>query len=127
MKKISVFDSTLRDGAQGQGINFSLQDKMHIVQALDELGVDYIEAGNPSANPKDLAFFNEIKNYPLKNAKLVAFGATRRKNRACEDDENLLSLVNAGTEVVTIFWEILGFSSNKNFENFIRRKSFHDF
>lgn len=113
MKKISVFDSTLRDGAQGQGINFSLQDKMHIVQALDELGVDYIEAGNPSANPKDLAFFNEIKNYPLKNAKLVAFGATRRKNIACEDDENLLSLVNAGTEVVTIFGKSWDFQVTK--------------
>ncbi|MBE6350482.1 MAG: citramalate synthase [Spirochaetaceae bacterium] len=113
MKKVSLFDSTLRDGAQGQGINFSLQDKLHIVQALDELGVDYIEAGNPGANPKDLAFFNEIKNYPLTHAKLAAFGATRRKDISCENDENLQSLVNAGTEVVVIFGKSWDFQVTK--------------
>jgi len=76
---VEIFDSTLRDGAQGEGISFSVQDKLSIVKALDELGVAFIEAGNPGSNPKDLEFFSEAKKIKLKNAKLVAFGSTRRK------------------------------------------------
>ena len=81
---VTILDSTLRDGAQGEGISFSLQDKISIVQILDELGVTYIEAGNPSSNPKDELFFAEMKNIKLTNAKLAAFGSTRRKNTKCE-------------------------------------------
>ena len=74
-KKIDVFDSTLRDGAQGEGISFSVEDKIKIVKALDRLGVSYIEAGNPGSNPKDLEFFEKIKNVGLSNSKIVAFGS----------------------------------------------------
>lgn len=103
MKKIEILDSTLRDGAQGEGISFSLQDKIHICQALDELGIAYIEAGNPVSNPKDAEFFKEMRKISLKNAKLCAFGSTRRKNIKCADDANLKSLLEAHTECVVIF------------------------
>lgn len=101
--KIDIFDSTLRDGAQGEGINFSVQDKIHIAQALDELGVSFVEAGNPGSNPKDMEFFQEMKSHPLKNAVLCAFGATRRKDTKCGDDANLRSLLAAGTKCVVVF------------------------
>jgi len=103
MNKIEILDSTLRDGAQGEGINFSVQDKVHICQALDALGIQYIEAGNPGSNPKDMEFFQVMKNNPLPTARLCAFGSTRRKNIACQDDANLQSLLAADTEVVVIF------------------------
>ena len=101
--KTHVFDSTLRDGAQGEGISFSVQDKLHIVRALDELGVAFIEAGNPGSNPKDLEFFGEVKKVKLENARLVAFGSTRRKDMKAGDDSNLRSLLAAGTDCVAIF------------------------
>ena len=103
MKKITILDSTLRDGAQGEGISFSVQDKIHICQALDELGIQYIEAGNPGSNPKDMEFFQEVKKVPLKNARICAFGATRRKDSTCEQDANLQSLLQADTDTVVIF------------------------
>ena len=103
MKKITILDSTLRDGAQGEGISFSVKDKIHICQALDELGIQYIEAGNPGSNPKDMEFFQEIKKVPLKNAKICAFGATRRKDITCEQDSQIQSLLNAETDTVVIF------------------------
>ena len=102
-KQITILDSTLRDGAQGGGISFSVQDKLYIVQALDGLGVSYIEAGNPGSNPKDLEFFEEVKKIPLQNARIVAFGSTRRKDISCAEDANLQSLLVAGTETVVIF------------------------
>ena len=102
-RNIEIFDSTLRDGAQGQGISFSLEDKLKIVKALDEIGVDYIEAGNPGSNPKDMEFFNVVKNIKLKNSKLVAFGSTRKPNIKIEDDINIKSLIKAETEFVSIF------------------------
>ncbi len=100
---ISVLDSTLRDGAQGEGISFSVQDKLHIVQALDELGVTYVEAGNPGSNPKDLEFFREAEKMKLSRSKLAAFGATRRKDIKASEDANLQSLLTANTETVVIF------------------------
>ena len=103
MKKITILDSTLRDGAQGEGISFSVKDKIHICQALDELGIQYIEAGNPGSNPKDMEFFQEIQKIPLKNAQVCAFGATRRKDTTCEQDSQLQSLLQAGTDTVVIF------------------------
>lgn len=120
--RIEIFDSTLRDGAQGEGISFSLSDKLSIVKALDDFGVDYIEAGNPFANPKDIAFFQRMKQEPLKHAKLCAFGSTRRKNTKAEDDPNLLSLMETGTQTVVIFgkaWDlhaqkVLGVSLEEN-------------
>lgn len=101
--KLEIFDSSLRDGAQGEGISFSVLDKLKIVQLLDTLGVDYAEAGNPGSNPKDLEFFQEVKSLTLKNLKLVAFGATRRRNSRASEDANIASLVNAGTTWVSIF------------------------
>lgn len=103
MKKIDIFDSTLRDGSQGEGISYSVQDKLNIVRALDELGVSFIEAGNPGSNPKDMEFFQEAKKLKLEHSKLVAFGSTRRKDIQCSEDANLQSLLSAETEYVCIF------------------------
>lgn len=102
-KKIYIFDSTLRDGAQGQGISFSLEDKLKIVNALDNIGVAYIEAGNPGSNPKDMEFFKRAKDLKLSNSKLAAFGSTRRPEVKVEEDGNLKNLLNAETEVTVIF------------------------
>lgn len=103
MKNIFVYDSTLRDGAQAQGISFTVNDKLKIAASLDEFGIDYIEAGNPGSNPKDLEFFEKIKRKPLKRAKLVAFGSTRRANTATCDDANVKAILSADTPVVAIF------------------------
>ena len=73
-QRIEIFDSTLRDGAQAEGISFSVEDKLKIAKALDELGVAYIEAGNPGSNPKDIEFFEKMRTTTMKNAKLTAFG-----------------------------------------------------
>jgi len=95
MKKIVIYDSTLRDGAQGRNISFTVADKIKIVKKLDELGVDYIEAGNPGSNPKDHEFFEQISKIELKTSKIVAFGSTRRPNINVEDDNNVKSLLAA--------------------------------
>ncbi len=107
--RIEIFDSTLRDGAQGEGITFSVEDKLNIVKALDALGIAYIEAGNPGSNPKDLEFFERVKSVQLEYAKLCAFGSTRRRDIKVEDDANVCSLLSADTPVVTIFgksWDL---------------------
>ncbi|WP_183279847.1 citramalate synthase [Clostridium fungisolvens] len=102
-KKIYILDSTLRDGAQGQGISFSLEDKIKICKCLDDLGIDFIEAGNPGSNPKDLELFKSMKNIKLNHAKLVAFGSTRRAGSKVEDDKNLKDLLDAGVETIVLF------------------------
>ncbi len=112
-KNIEILDSTLRDGSQGEGISYSVQDKIHIVQALDELGVKYIEAGNPGSNPKDMEFFQRAKELKLKTAKLVAFGSTRRKDCSCAEDANLQSLLSADTEDVCIFGKTWDFQATE--------------
>lgn len=103
MKKIEIYDTTLRDGAQSEGINFSPSDKLKIVKLLDELGVDFIEVGWPGANPKDIEVFNELKNFKLKNAKITAFGCTRKPNIKAEEDKILEMLLEAKTDIITIF------------------------
>lgn len=103
MNRIEIFDSTLRDGAQGEGIVFSLQDKINIIKILDDFGIDFIEAGNPSSNPKDFEFFEQLRNVPVKNSRIVAFGSTRRKGEKAENDEALCKLALCGAEYVTIF------------------------
>lgn len=103
MKKVTVFDSTLRDGAQAEGVSFSVEDKIKIVKALDRLGLDYVEAGNPGSNPKDLEFFERIKSVELKNTKIAAFGSTRRRGISPSEDGNLQALLGAGTDTVAIF------------------------
>lgn len=100
---IEIFDSTLRDGAQGESISFSVEDKLSIVKALDDIGVPYIEAGNPFSNPKDIDFFKKANDMRLKHSVLVAFGSTRRKGLTAEDDSNLAALLSAETKAVAIF------------------------
>lgn len=107
--KVEIFDSTLRDGAQARGINYSLSDKLQMLTLLDSLGVDYIEAGNPASNPKERQFFEEAVKMPLKNARLVAFGSTRRKNTPVEEDLGVKALMEAGTGAVAVFgksWDL---------------------
>lgn len=103
MSHVQLFDSTLRDGAQGAHISFSTEDKLNIIRILDDLGLDFIEAGNPFAGPAERAFFERARSLSLKHAKLVAFGSTRRKNCTAEQDANLNSLLDAQTEYVAIF------------------------
>ncbi len=102
-ERVALFDSTLRDGAQAEGISFSVLDKLKIVKLLDDLGIDYVEAGNPGSNPKDLEFFQQVASMELHHVQLVAFGATRRRNIAVQDDDNIASLLSAKTPVVSIF------------------------
>lgn len=103
MSRVEIFDSTLRDGSQAEGISFSVSDKLKIVKLLDELCIDYIEAGNPGSNPKDMLFFEELKKVKLQNSKLVAFGSTRRYNTEVKDDSNLQAILNSGVETICIF------------------------
>ena len=101
--KVEVYDTTLRDGSQGEGINFSVADKLRIADRLDQFGVDYIEGGWPGSNPKDIEFFAKAQKRKFKNAQLAAFGSTRRKGVAVESDEQVRLLLDAATPVVTIF------------------------
>jgi 2-isopropylmalate synthase len=108
-KQVTLYDTTLRDGAQAEDISFSLEDKLRITRRLDEFGVHYIEGGWPGASPKEAAYFVEAAALTLKNAKLAAFGSTRRARKKASDDDNLRALVAAKTPVVTIFgksWEL---------------------
>jgi 2-isopropylmalate synthase len=122
MTRIQIYDTTLRDGSQGEGVNFSLQDKLLITRRLDELGFDYIEGGYPLSNPKDFEYFQEVRKLPLKHAKVAAFGMTRRKNCDPKDDVCLKALVDAQATVITIVgktWdmhvtEVLGTTLDEN-------------
>jgi 2-isopropylmalate synthase len=108
-KPVFLYDTTLRDGTQGEGFQLSGLDKLRIAQRLDAFGFDYIEGGWPGSNPKDVEFFREARNLKLKHAKLAAFGATRRADVAVEDDAQVRLLLEAETPVVTIFgksWEM---------------------
>src|SRR5579883_1513074 len=97
---VQLYDSTLRDGSQMEGISFSVGDKLLVAQKLDELGVDYIEGGFPGSNPKDAEFFVRMRDIPLKHARLVAFGGTRRAGIRADQDPNLASIAEAGTDAV---------------------------
>jgi len=108
-RTIEIFDTTLRDGAQGEGISFSLEDKLNIAKKLGKLGVAFIEAGNPGSNPKDMEFFRRAGELELQDTQLVAFGSTRKKNIAAEEDENCAALLSAGTLWVAVFgksWDL---------------------
>jgi 2-isopropylmalate synthase len=120
--KIFTFDTTLRDGTQGESVSFSVDDKLVIAQKLDELGIDYIEGGWPGSNPKDKEFFERAQDLKLGHAKLTAFGATRFAKNPVEQDRNVLALLAANTPVISIFgksWELhtqraLGISEEEN-------------
>lgn len=101
--KIEIYDTTLRDGAQAEGISFSVNDKIKIIKLLDELGIDYIEAGWPGANPKDIEVFNQLKSIKLTHSKITAFGCTRKANSNANEDKVLNMLLDAQTEIITIF------------------------
>lgn len=103
MNQIAFYDCTLRDGAQGPGINFSLTDKIRLARALDAFGMDYVEGGWPGANPKDTEFFRQMRQQPLEHARLVAFGSTHRAGIAAKDDPQLQALLNADTGTIAIF------------------------
>ena len=100
---IQIYDTTLRDGTQGEGFNLSASDKIRIAQKLDELGVSYIEGGWPGSNPKDVEFFELAKSIQWKNARIAAFGSTCRVKGGPEDDANIRALIDAETPVCTIF------------------------
>jgi 2-isopropylmalate synthase len=107
--RVFTFDTTLRDGTQGEAVSFSADDKLLVARKLDELGIDYIEGGWPGSNPKDKEFFARANELELKHARLVAFGATRFARHSVEEDSSVKALVGAGTPVVSIFgksWDL---------------------
>ena len=122
-EQLFIFDTTLRDGAQTQGVDFSVDDKLKIALALDNLGVDYIEGGWPGANPTDTEFFQ--KKHSFNNAKLTSFGMTKKTGRSADNDPGLSALLNSNTPAVCIVgksWDFhvdiaLGISNEENLEN----------
>jgi 2-isopropylmalate synthase len=122
--KIFTLDTTLRDGTQGESVNYSVEDKLLIVQKLDELGIDYVEGGYPGSNPKDKEFFRRAQNLRLQHTKLTAFGSTRFHKNAVHYDRNVAALLDAGAPVVSVFgksWNLhveraLGIGEGENLE-----------
>ena len=122
MSRIEIYDTTLRDGSQGEGVNFSLEDKLAIARRLDEAGVDYIEGGYPLSNPKDAQFFERVRSLGLSRSRVAAFGMTRRRGMTAAADPGMKALLDAGTDVVTIVGktsafhvtEVLGVSREEN-------------
>ncbi|HTM54100.1 MAG TPA: citramalate synthase [Pirellulales bacterium] len=102
MRRIQIYDTTLRDGSQGEGVNFSLQDKLLITERLDSLGFDFVEGGFPASNEKDAQYFQRAAGMKLAYAKVCAFGMTRRRGTRVEEDPGIRALLNAGTEVITL-------------------------
>ena len=103
LKQISLYDTTLRDGCQGEDVSLTLADKLRVAERLDELGFDYIEGGWPGSNPRDEEFFREAKKLRLQHARITAFGMTRRAGSIAAKDLNLRKLIEAETPVITIF------------------------
>jgi 2-isopropylmalate synthase len=121
-RRIEIYDTTLRDGSQGEGVNFSLEDKLAITRRLDEAGVDFIEGGYPLSNPKDAQYFERVRGLKLAHSRICAFGMTRRRGMEAAADPGMKALVDAGTSVVTIVGktsafhvtEVLGVSREEN-------------
>ncbi|MHC4146999.1 MAG: citramalate synthase, partial [Planctomycetota bacterium] len=122
MGKIRLYDTTLRDGMQAEGVSFSLDDKLAIAGRLDELGLDYIEGGYAASNPKEVQFFAEVAELGLKNSRIAAFGSTRRADCSVSDDISLNTMLNCKTPVGTLVgksWDmqvtdVLGCSLDEN-------------
>src|SRR5271163_114551 len=120
--RIFTFDTTLRDGTQGEALSLSADDKLLIAHKLDELGIDYIEGGWPGSNPKDKEFFSRARDLEFKHARLVAFGATRFARNTVEQDASIQALIESGTPVVCVFgksWDLhvhraLGITEEEN-------------
>ena len=100
--QLRLYDTTLRDGTQREGLSLSVDDKLKVARVLDGLGVHYIEGGWPGSNPKDAEFFRRIREVPLAGARIAAFGSTRHARNSCDDDPNIRALVEANTPVVTL-------------------------
>jgi 2-isopropylmalate synthase len=121
-RSIEIYDTTLRDGSQGEGVNFSLEDKLAITRRLDEAGVDFIEGGYPLSNPKDAQYFERVRGLTLSHSRVAAFGMTRRRGMTAAADPGMQALLDAGTSVVTIVGktsafhvaEVLGVSREEN-------------
>ncbi|AEC52255.1 putative alpha-isopropylmalate/homocitrate synthase family transferase [Pyrococcus sp. NA2] len=108
-RRVELYDTTLRDGSQMEGISFSLEDKLKITEKLDEFGIHYIEGGWPGSNPKDIEYFKAVKDLPLENAKIAAFGSTRRPRVKVSEDPNLNALIESEATIATIFgksWDL---------------------
>ena len=103
MRRIEIYDTTLRDGAQAEDISFSVEDKLRITEKLDDFGVHYIEGGMPGSNPRDVEYFRRVRKLPLSNAVLVAFGSTHSPKHKAKDDPGLKSLIESKARVLTIF------------------------
>ena len=122
MRTIEIYDTTLRDGSQGEGVNFSLEDKLAITRRLDEAGIDFIEGGYPLSNPKDSQYFARARELNLRHSRICAFGMTRRRGMTAAEDPGMKALLDAGTSVVTIVGktsafhvtEVLGVSREEN-------------
>jgi len=122
VRTIEIYDTTLRDGSQGEGVNFSLEDKLAITRRLDEAGIDYIEGGYPLSNPKDAQYFARARELKLRHSRICAFGMTRRRGMTASEDPGMKALLDAGTSVVTIVGktsafhvtEVLGVSREEN-------------
>ncbi|MBU1902810.1 MAG: citramalate synthase, partial [Proteobacteria bacterium] len=120
--QVTLYDTTMRDGTQGEQVNLSAEDKFRIAKKLDEFGIPYVEGGWPGSNPKDVRFFEMARKMGLKNTRLTAFGSTRRPGISPHEDDNLRALLETGMETVTVFgksWdlhatEILGVSLKEN-------------
>jgi 2-isopropylmalate synthase len=112
MQKVDIYDTTLRDGSQREGVSLSVADKLKIAERLDLFGIDYIEGGWPGSNPKDIEFFRRAAKIKFKNAKLCAFSSTRRPGEIVEADQNIRSLLEANTDTVTIFGKSWDFHVN---------------
>ncbi|MFH0855476.1 MAG: hypothetical protein V1869_03020 [Candidatus Omnitrophota bacterium] len=102
MAKVKIYDTTLRDGAQGEGISYSVMDKVNIAKELDLLGIQYIEGGWPGSNPKDMEFFLKMPGIRLKNSRLCAFSMTRRLNSKASQDPNIKALLKSQAGIITI-------------------------
>lgn len=120
VKKILLYDTTLRDGSQCEGISLSLNDKLLIAKRLDQFGIHYIEGGWPGSNPKDLAFFKDIRKEKLKKSKIVAFGSTRRAHTKVKDDLNVKALLESKAEVVTVFGKSWDFHVTEVFKTSLK-------
>ncbi len=113
MRRIQIYDTTLRDGAQAEGISFSLQDKLLLTRRLDELGVDFIEGGYPASNDKDCQYFQRVRELNLQQAQVCAFGMTRRKGVRVEEYQGLAALLASGAEVITIVGKASAFHATE--------------
>ncbi len=126
MRKIDIYDTTLRDGTQGEGVSLSLLDKLQITERLDQVGVDYIEGGYPLSNEKDIEYFRRVQELDLKNAKVCAFGMTRRKGVAAQEDPGMRALIASAAPVCTVVGKTSDFHARQVLRVSLSREPGHD-